>query len=989
MEKYEFSKEKRELLESMKAPFAIYQFINKKVVTLILSDGFCKEFGYDDRTQAYFDMDHDMYKAAHPDDVARIAEAAIRFATEGGKYEVVYRTMPKDESGYYVVHAIGEHVMTETGVQLAHVWYTNEGRYVEDSSSKTCTIANALSKLLHEQSIIRSSRYDFLTGLPGMTYFFELAEAEKNTILEENGRPVVLFMDFSGMKFYNSKHGFEQGNQVLKFFGRKLIEIFNNENCCRIGADHFTVMTEETGLESKLRRLFYEFGEFNGGQTPPVHVGIYQYRLEDVAISAACDRAKISCNSLRGIYSSCFSYYSAELREETLLRQYIIENIDKAIREKWIQVFYQPIIRSVNEKICDEEALARWIDPVRGFMSPASFIPVLEDSGLIYKLDLYVLEQVLRDMKELEKKNLHLVPHSINLSRVDFDACDIVEEIRRRVDEAGINRDRITIEITESVIGSNFDFMKEQIRRFQDLGFPVWMDDFGSGYSSLDVLQSIRFDLIKFDMSFMKRLDEGENGKIILTELMKMVTAMGIEATCEGVETKEQVTFLREIGCSKLQGFYFEKPNPFSKMINWYLDHHENSIENPKETQYYSEIGRINLYDLDVIAQGEKASIRNAFDTLPMGVIEIKGDSSRFVRSNQSYRDFIYRFFGANMSEFGTGFEKYDSGFMTNVVKMCCEQGQRSFFDETMPDGSIVHSFARRISINHVTGVTAVVIAVLSITDPEDGVNYADIARTLASNYYNIYIVDLDTDQYIEYSSKVGSEQLAMERHGIDFFESAQQEINVRIYEQDRDFFKNWFSKENIIHELDKNGAFITTYRLVDTGTPQFVTMKISRMQSDKNRIILGISVIDTYMKQKERFEQLQKEQELMVRLMALSDGYMSIFTVDPNSGYYIKYSSTSEFESFEVAMEGDDFFGKSVTSVKQYVVKEDQQYVLERLTRENVLNEIKINKKFRLRYRLVLQDVVTPVILKAASFMEDGKEKLVIGLRACPSKEE
>ena len=116
----------------------------------------------------------------------------------------------------------------------------------------------------------------------------------------------------------------------------------------------------------------------------------------------------------------------------------------------------------------------------------------------------------------------------------------MVEEIRRRVDDSGISHDRLTIEITESIIGSDFEFMRTQVERFRSLGFPVWMDDFGSGYSSLDVLQSIRFDLIKFNMSFMRKLDEGESSKIILTQLMKMATSVGVDTICEGVETLEQ-----------------------------------------------------------------------------------------------------------------------------------------------------------------------------------------------------------------------------------------------------------------------------------------------------------------------------------------------------------------------------------------------------------------------------------------------------------------
>ena len=157
------------------------------------------------------------------------------------------------------------------------------------------------------------------------------------------------------------------------------------------------------------------------------------------------------------------------------------------------------------------------------------------------------------------------MPVSVNLSRKDFDTLDMVEEIRQRVDDAGVERDMITIEITESTLGSNFDFMSKQVERFQKLGFPVWMDDFGSGYSSLDVLQDIQFDLIKLDMRFMRRFGESEKERIIVRELLHMATDLSVDTICEGVETGEQVGFLRNNGCTKLQGFFYSRPVPFDE----------------------------------------------------------------------------------------------------------------------------------------------------------------------------------------------------------------------------------------------------------------------------------------------------------------------------------------------------------------------------------------------------------------------------------------
>ena len=968
-------------MEGLRQPFAVYQLIDRKVVTLALSDGFMKLFGYTDRAKAYWDMDHDMYREVHPDDVARIADAAVRFATEGGRYEVIYRSKAIGSPVYRVIHASGEHLLTDTGVQIAQVWYTDEGEY-QDEGVAGETINQCLSNALHEQSILKASRYDDLTGLPSMTYFFELAEAAKAAIQKQSGQPVMMYLDFNGMKFFNSRHGFAEGDRMLQSFSKLLAQAFGSENCCRIGADHFAAVAEKTGLEDKLLRLFEDCKGTHPGNVPPVHVGIYVARGENAHISVACDRAKLACGALKGTYTSGFHYYSNDLSDEIERRQYIIENLDAAIEGRWIQVYYQPIIRSVNEKVCDEEALARWNDPNKGFLSPAEFIPYLEDAGLLYKLDLYILEEVLKHLRRAEEAGLSVVPHSVNLSRSDFDACDMVEEIRRRVDGAGVRRDRITIEITESVIGSDFDFMKQQVERFRKLGFPVWMDDFGSGYSSLDVLQSIPFDLIKFDMSFMRKLDEGDNGKIILTELMKMATSLGVDTVCEGVETKEQARFLQDAGCSKMQGYYFHKPIPFEKILDR-VSNPQYGYENAEESSYYESIGRVNLYDLTVISNNDENILHHTFNTLPMGIIEIRNDETRFVRSNQSYRDFIKRFFGMDLSYQGGVFNKFNTPFMHNIRKTCCEQCARLFYDEKMPDGSVVHSFARRVSVNPVNGNVAVAIAVLSISDPKEDATYAEIAHALAADYYNIYVIDLDTEKFVEYSSTAGMDELARIREGEGFFASARRDTMTRIYEEDRAPFLALFNKENVVKELDTQGVFTTTYRLIDTGTPMYVNMKITRMQPGSSRIIMGISVIDSQMKEKKRLEDIQRERDTLARVMALSDGYICLYTVNLKTDSYVEYNATAEYETLGFAKEGKDFFMQGMIDGVKSIYEEDLPLYLQKFTRENVLREIRENGDFRLSYRLMLGGEPKKVSLKIAPFGDEGEEKLVVGLRA------
>ena len=1096
MKRHAFTADQLRFIEGMRQPFVVCQFIDRRVEALALSDGFCELFGYRDRPQAYSDMNQNMYKDVHPDDAARFTSALLHFATEGGRLEVIYRTRKKDGPGYMVIHVTGEHVYPEDGTHLAHIWYTEEGDYNDGAGS---SLSGALNKALHEASIVKANRYDYLTGLPNMSYFFELAEAGRQSMLAQGGDPALLYIDLSGMKYYNHKYGFAEGDKLLQAFSKLLSNIFHTENCCHIGADRFAAFADENGLEALLERLFREWLEMIVNRHLPICVGIYPHRMDGVPVGMAYDRAKIACDAIKSNYASSYNYYSQALNEGFVKRQYILDNFDRALSERWIHVYYQPIMRAITMKVCNEEALARWIDPVRGFLSPADFIPYLEDAGLIHKLDLYVLDRVLENIKAQQAEGLYIVPHSINLSRSDFDACDMVEEIRRRVDAAGISRDAISIEITESVIGSDFDFIKAQVERFQALGFPVWMDDFGSGYSSLDVLQSIKFDLLKFDMNFMRKLDEilekmqaqkkaglqivphslnlsradfdacdiveeirkrvdaagiardrltieitesiigsdfdfmkeqvqrfqalgfkvwmddfgsgyssldvlqdlhfdllkfdmrfmkrfgeGEECKVILTDLVRMAVDLGVDTVCEGVETAEEVEFLREIGCSKLQGFYFCKPIPFEEILERYRQGRQIGFENPDEAAYYASIGRVNLYDLTVLA--DKEDDRQGFyNTLPAGIVEVKPDGINYIRTNPAFRDFLRRYFGFDLSAKRDGYSVKPEGppeLFLKLIRQCCAEGKCTLYDGKLADGSTVHGIINLVGTNPVTGATSVSIVILSIAEPDKSMAYADIARALAADYYNIYVINLDTNDYVEYSSRIGGEELAVVRRGEDFFESAKRDTMVRIFAEDREPFLNVFTKENVVRELNAQGVFTTTYRLVDTGKPMYVNMKITRMPGG-NRIIMGISIIDSQMKQKERQEELQKERDTMARMMALSDGFLSLYTVDLETEKYFEYSSTDDYSSLGVAKEGTDFFARSVSDAERVFHPEDVPAFREIFTRENVMREIRENGSFRTEYRLMFGGRPRPVILKAALFKEGEEEKLVVGVRA------
>ncbi|SDB16042.1 diguanylate cyclase (GGDEF) domain-containing protein [Ruminococcaceae bacterium FB2012] len=983
MEKFRFAELENSLLEKSSMPFAIYQFLNKRVVTLVLSKGFCELFGYDDPAKAYYDMDNNMYIDTHPDDAARIADAAFRFATEGGKYDVIYRTKNKNGPGYKIIHAQGEHMYTETGVRLAHVWYIDEGIYNEESDSAELLLNDTLKKALYEESFIKAGYYDHLTGLPSMTYFFELATSSRRSIEANGDRPALLFMDFSGMKYYNHKYGFAAGDALLQDFARLLAKRYGNENCCRMGQDHFAVISKEEGIEDSLRELFEECTQLNKGRSLPLHVGIYLHWFEGIVASMACDRAKFACDTLRNVYSSDFSYYNMSMKDAEDRQQYIIANLDKAIQERWIKVFYQPIVRAVNGRVCDEEALARWIDPIKGYMSPAEFIPVLEDHRLIYKLDLYVVECVLQKIKTLKGAGLNIMPQSINLSRSDFDTCDIVEEIKKRVDAFGISHSMLTIEITESLIGKDFEFMRAQIDRFREQGFAVWMDDFGSGYSSLDVLQSLKFDLIKFDMSFMRKFNESKS-RIILTELMNMANSLGIDTVCEGVETAEQVQFLKETGCSKLQGYFFEKPIPVEKILDKYAKGIQIGFENPDESVYYDSIGRVNLHDLSIIAQGDNNEFDKFFNTIPMAVIEVNNGNVRFARSNQSYRDFMYRYFDLVVNDKLEPFHDKPDAAASPFMKAIMQSSKDSnivFLTEKAFDGSTIHSCLRRIAVNNVSGTFASAVAVLTVIDGEQGTTYANIAKALAADYSYLYYVDIETDFFYQYSNNVEDEDISIERRGEDFFNTARSDALKLIYHEDVEHFLAMFTKENIFKQLNEQGLFTITYRLIVNGEPVYVVMKAMRMQDDDSHIIIGVSNVDAQMKQKIMIDKIRQNELFYSRLMALSGDYICIYSVDPESGDYLEYSSNLLYKDYGFNTGGKQFFEQAYRDSSNVIHPDDRPMFLKQLTKENVLAHIEKDGVFMMQYRLLYQGESVPVILRALVVREDEKDKLIIGV--------
>ncbi|MCR4817526.1 MAG: EAL domain-containing protein, partial [Fretibacterium sp.] len=431
-----------------------------------------------------------------------------------------------------------------------------------------------------------STDVDYLTGLLSRQHF--LLSADSRLTETPHGLAFVWF-NIDNFKVYNNTFGFSRGSDILRELASDLCSTFRGDLISRFSDDHFVILTNWENLEENidisqkaLRRLHKEAGL-------RLRAGIY-FPSEGDDASIACDRAKLACDSIRRNNCARFCVYRDELSQQQREKKYIIDVLGRAIEQGDIQVLYQPIIRTLTGRICETEALTRWLDPEFGPIPPGSFIPTLEQYRDIHKLDICALRQICSEYRDRKEKGLPILPTSVNLSRLDFELCDIFGEVERTVEEFGVPKSMLKIEITESVHGEDQNVLNLGIEKFRQNGYEVWMDDFGSGYSSLNVLKDYNFDTIKFDMKFLSDFGRSEKTRFILSSNLSMTKQIGVQSLAEGVETEEQLALLKDMGFEKAQGYLLGRPMSLDELFAL-----PRLKEDFRDIPYYDRLSRVEL----------------------------------------------------------------------------------------------------------------------------------------------------------------------------------------------------------------------------------------------------------------------------------------------------------------------------------------------------------------------------------------------------------
>lgn len=512
------------------------------------SDELWRMLGYKTGSEFGKRFGGDIQRLIHSDDLVPSREEIKRQLLKTDNYQVEYRLCRQDGS---------------------YIWCMECGRYVLDKATGVGTFNAVITNLSPlkqtHATFLYNLRHDRLTNLYNKKAFCRRA-AE---ILDENPDTEFEIMRFNIARFkvINDLFGEEIGDKLLKYVAHFLKSI-RLEPCAygRLYADNFILCypTKDNVRQHLIHSLQMLAESFALDYRIDFYFGVYTVRERDLSVTTMLDRASMGLSRAQHNGLVLCGEYDEDIRECIINEQVIVNNMHGSLERGEFLVYLQPKYELMSEKVVGAEALVRWLHPQLGFISPAKFIPIFEQNGFIYQLDKYVWERACQLLRKDMDKGRPILPISVNVSRIDLYSPNIVQVFEDLIRKYRIPPRYLELELTESAYVENPQQIIEITKKLQAKGFPILMDDFGSGYSSLNMLKDMPVDILKIDLKFLADSDKEDNGRggNILNSVVRMAKWLHIPVIAEGVETQQQVDFLRTIGCECVQGFFYSKPVP-------------------------------------------------------------------------------------------------------------------------------------------------------------------------------------------------------------------------------------------------------------------------------------------------------------------------------------------------------------------------------------------------------------------------------------------
>lgn len=417
--------------------------------------------------------------------------------------------------------------------------------------------------VMHEATItVNILKRDVLTGLYSKEAFMHMVDLRLKR--EMNKKYDIVALDIVNFKLVNDTYGVEEGNKLLGYLADKLEIITKKKHnlCARVYADQFLLFMERTEsyLECMVDDIESSMIAYPVDMKLHVKFGIYNVDDINVNVNAMCDRAVMAVKSIKSDFNKQYAYYDDSFREKMLVEQEITNDIDLALKDNQFKVYLQPKYNILEGKLAGAEALVRWIHPEKGFMNPGQFISILEKNGFITDLDIYVWNKTCEYIARWIKTGKKYVPVSVNVSRKDVYKQNLPEILMDIVTAHGLLPKHLHLEITESAYTENQEQLLSVVEKLKEQGFIIEMDDFGSGYSSLNMLSEFPIDILKLDMKFIQNSGSNIKNRSIMSSVIDLAKKIDLSVVAEGVEEQSQVTMLKGMGCDMVQGYYFAKP---------------------------------------------------------------------------------------------------------------------------------------------------------------------------------------------------------------------------------------------------------------------------------------------------------------------------------------------------------------------------------------------------------------------------------------------
>ena len=427
-------------------------------------------------------------------------------------------------------------------------------------------------ELSEGRKLISAAEHDSLTMLYNRNFFFEYANRIYTYHTELHMDAIVL--NIEQFHSVNALNGRDFGDDVLRIIGNEIRAFLAETNgiASRFEADRFDIYcVHQDDYQAILNRFQQKVNAISPNVRIHLRMGVKPWR-EGVEPILMFDRARAACNMVRGDYQNPLMIYDEDMRMREMLNQRLLNDLQSAVEEKQLKVFYQPKynIQCDPPKLSSAEALVRWKHPELGMISPGDFVPLFEGNGLISIVDDFVWCEAAKQVAEWKEKYNFTLPVSVNISRTDVFDTTLIERFKELISTNGLDYSSLKLEITESSYAENAKQLLDLIDGLRKLGFEIEMDDFGSGYSSLNMLSSMPIDVLKMDMKFIRNIENNETDRRLVKLVLDIAKHLNVPVVAEGVETEKQLEILRDASCDLVQGYYFSRPLPpeeFEKLI--------------------------------------------------------------------------------------------------------------------------------------------------------------------------------------------------------------------------------------------------------------------------------------------------------------------------------------------------------------------------------------------------------------------------------------